>query len=285
MQPQLPGARREGCATRAACRCARRGAGRGPGRLLGDAADALAPPQLGPDLVRPDARVHPDHQQVVEHVGAFERSSPARWPCAASITHSTASSPSFCATLAVPRASSRAECEFSTSPAARRFSMVCHSRSSTSASASAVPRLPAGAARRASASRTDFGALAPLATAARRRRGGAWSASSSACAAWAWRPWPCSSGLRLAAAAATAPAAPACPAAASAALASAIAHGAVVEHARRQQPGGAGRAPSTKCCSLADAARGDDRHPRRVPHRAQSAPCRSPTWCRRGPWR
>jgi hypothetical protein len=42
----------------------------------------------------------------------------------ASITSSTASSPSFCATLAVPRERSRAECEAWISPSPRRASMV-----------------------------------------------------------------------------------------------------------------------------------------------------------------
>src|SRR5690242_11488423 len=40
-------------------------------RLLGDAADALAALQLVPDLLGPNAARHPEHDQVVEHVGTF----------------------------------------------------------------------------------------------------------------------------------------------------------------------------------------------------------------------
>src|SRR5215467_2738605 len=42
-----------------------------PRRLLRDSADALAALQLVPHLLRTDAAGDPQHDQVIEHVGAF----------------------------------------------------------------------------------------------------------------------------------------------------------------------------------------------------------------------
>src|SRR6185437_6489444 len=40
-------------------------------RLLGDAADAFAPLQLLPDLLRSDLARDPKHDQMVEHIGTL----------------------------------------------------------------------------------------------------------------------------------------------------------------------------------------------------------------------
>jgi hypothetical protein len=72
------------------------------------------------------------------------------------MTHSTASSPSFCATFAVPRAISRAEWEPATSPATRRLSTVSHNWSRIAATAS-PPRTSSGPSAPAPAPLAAFG--------------------------------------------------------------------------------------------------------------------------------